>query len=147
MSLPIAELITQNVVETLGTIQLGGGFKKSGRNSQDDLVCVVGFLDDELDPESADGFSYWLRPYWAIVYIYEPESSSMPYDQRLDIVRADIEKALSRDVSRGGYALNTNILSPNRFDPENDSTGICVNFDVHYRTAIGDPYRIAPGAD
>lgn len=154
MIYPVAELITQNVVETIQGIRLAAGFngnlkveryKKGGKNSNSDLTAIVGF-DDDVEAGTEDtpiNFQSWIRPYWVLVYIYEP-SEEMPYDQRLDIVRADIAKALMQDASRGGHAQNTFIRAPIRFDPPNDTTGILVQFDVHYWHDEEDPYNYTP---
>lgn len=149
--LPIAELVTRNVIETLtGVSSLGVGennvpltverLKTAGKNLHGDMVCIVGFDDDQEDDSAPDNYTGWIRPYWALVYLYEPDDSAIPYDQRVDIVRADISKAIMVDVARGDYAENTFLRAPLKFSDANDASGIIINFDVHYRHIDTDPY-------
>jgi hypothetical protein len=154
MSYPISELVTQNVVDTLAGVQTTSGYNvnlrvepydEQGNNTVGDLVCIVGFGADELadDNDTPIGFTAWRRPYWAMVYIFHPEAvTTQAYNQRVNVVRADVEKAIMQDYSRGLNAQNTWTQQPTPFQDANDAKGIIVRFTVLYRHLEGNPYSL-----
>lgn len=149
---PIAELVTRNVVATLQAVTTWDGegaaplvverYNTRG-NAPGDLKTIVSVGADEEsdDADTPAGFKQWRRPYDIFVHLIEPEDSEVPYDQLVDVVRADIEKALMADVTRGGYAVNTEIRAPQFIPNETDISGIVVRCEILYRTKEDDPYQ------
>jgi hypothetical protein len=146
---PIVELITADLVETIGQISVLSGYnttpiverqKRSGNIPRDQLVVV--HQGDPTPEESSHGHSTWLQPYVITCYVIESETSSTPIDQRVNFIRCDVEKAVMADHHRGNLAIDTIIGKPELFDAKDGSFyGVDVHLSVRYRTIRDDPYR------
>ena len=78
-----------------------------------------------------------------IAYVIASDSETAALYTRLNEVRGDLEKALMADPTRGGYAIDTVIRAPERFQFDAAVTGIVVACEVLYRTRIDDPFTAA----
>ena len=148
MPVPVNENITLNVVTTVDAVT-GITAERHDRKAATPahmLAIIHEGADEKLgDDETPCGFSAWVRSYGVQVYIFQQDlADGVNFHTTLNTVRADIEKALMADVTRGGYAHNTEIQSPQEFVDSNDATGVVVFFDVTYRTDQYDPYEPAP---
>lgn len=150
--LPVCERITQNVVETLSTIQeLNGGAytltvqrARPQGNQPAHLLAVVCEGDDEEqgDDEADIGSAAWMRPYEVVVYVFASQLATEDlYGQRVNCIRSDIHKALRVDVTRGGWAINTMIRGAVDFTTASEASGFVFTFDVLYRHDLDNPYR------
>lgn len=154
MSNPIVELISDDIYDAINEITVANGFNQTliaYRPKRDDIGDVVPedlkvlvIQGDEEDGEitmQVGMWKEWQQPYVIMALVIDSDSSTDPIDTRKNQVRADIQKKLMVDPSRGGYAIDTTIL-PSESIPENDKgwTGINVYVVVKYRTKIDDPY-------
>lgn len=158
MADPIVELITQNVVTTLSAITTGNGYqqtltverynKVSGNNPSDKLAVVRQLAPTRVgEDDDTEGSIWWMQPYEVDVYLFEPEGSSTPIDQRINRARSDIEKRLLIDANRGDDGSNNALAQDTRIDDpelweEGPYFGVTVRFTVKYSTAHGDPYAV-----
>jgi len=152
---PVNESITLNVVTTLEGVTTGNGYqvtldvKRHARKAWTPahLMAIVHEGDDQElgDDETPMGYKAWRREYAIQIYVLQ---AGLPADANLhtwmNIARADAEKAIMADFTRGGYARNCEIRAPQEFVDANDLTGVIVFFDVTYRTNELDPYQPAP---
>ena len=152
--LPLSELITRNVVDTLRGISPAAGFNvelkvqrfKRRPDPPEDLQAIVMAWDDEADADANTpiGFTAWVRPYWVQVYRFEsdetPAAGAASWEELLNVARADVEKALAADLTRGGLATDTRIVAPAEFSDSGDAGGIVVRVNVHYRHPFDNPY-------
>jgi hypothetical protein len=155
---PVAEMISLDVIETLAKVKLAGDYhvdlsverRRRPFNQPRHMLAVLHEGDDEPagDDESSLGDKYWVRPYGVQIFVFGSELDSEDlYHQVLNMARADVHKALMQDVTRGGWAWNTEIGAPQEFDAPGDAGGVIVYFDVHYRHKETDPYaRVQDGA-
>lgn len=148
--LPVIELITQNVVDTLAGVRVASGYHvdliaerrvRSGNRERDGLAVVLQGDPEKVD-DAPEGRVAWRQRYAVVCYVVESETSTRPIDQRINLTRSDVEKALMVDFTRGGNAYDTVIQEPELFDdPEGRWDGVVVYFDVLYRTTHDDPYE------
>lgn len=149
MPLPILEQIAENVEATLRGIRLAAGYNtdalverrlRHGNKIRDNLLVI-----HQDDPPKQDGppqqAMEWLQPFQIMCYCIESEDSTIPIDRRLNLIEADVEKAMMVDYTRGGLAVDTIPRVKAYFtDTDTGAEGIIYQFDVQYRTAYGDPF-------
>jgi len=151
MSTPRVEHIAVNVEATINTITEGNGFNQDlvavrpKRNDFKDVTAEDGKVliwqaDDELPEEQAYGAQHWVQSFILMAIVLDSDDAETSIDTRLNQVRADIQKKLIEDVTRGGYAFETVLLPCAKFDDGQGFTGIAVNVAVHYRVKDNDPY-------
>lgn len=155
---PILTRIVDDMVETLEGVSAAAGDdrtltverpKQSTGNTRRDGLAVVHrgspkMVDtDDPDGGSAYNFVTWLQPFAVVLTVVESETSETSVDERLDTIRADVERALLEDGTRGGLAIDTRLGDPEYPEPDkpNSNVGeVWVVFIVQYRTRYGDPY-------
>lgn len=157
---PIIEQIILDVVGTIDGITTDNGYQQdlnAVRPTRMDLDdegpgtdgdVVVTFSDpDPADEHSAAGNpprQGWTVQLTLIAYVIPSDASTAPLDTLINRVRADIEKALQVDHTRGGLAINTTPAGSQKFAVEGGSTtGVAVFADVTYRTPLNNPYTQA----
>lgn len=154
MSTPIIESIAEDIKAAVNDITVENGFNQTliairpRRNdfsdvSPDDLVVLIKQADPEVNENAAIDTGDWLQPFAIMAIVLDSDDASASIDTRRNQVRSDIEKKLTEDVTRGGYAYDTVILPPAEFDDGEGFTGICVRIAVKYRTKFDDPYTQA----
>ena len=147
MTEPIIESISANIATTLAGVTVAAGYNqtltvKRARRSDFDITGELDFTailvqQDETEKESAPLCKTDRSiNYEVAVLVRNDDRSTDAMDTRKNRVRADIEKILMIDPSRGGYAIDT-VLQP----PDNYKDGITVKFEVWYRTASNNPYN------
>lgn len=149
MAYPISELVTRNLEEALRGVCQAAGCSvtlvveraRGEGNAAGDAKAILHEGDDQ-ETDGPDGFKTWVRPYAVQVYLDQPASAAEPYGTRLNTVRAEVERELRRDPSRGGYAQDTVVREPQAFADANDATGVIVNLDVQYRHPEDDPFSL-----
>lgn len=156
MKYPTIELITRNVLTTLQAVRRPAynvdllPTRKIKRGVvPDDMTCFV--VQESPDKVGDDGESEALgligfrQHYTFETWIINSENSEQPIDERINLARSDIEKALMADPTRGGLAIDTTIETPELFDDVKGAfAGIRVRASVYYRTLIDDPYSNQP---
>lgn len=153
---PVLERIVQNIVEALENVSTAAAAdrsltverpKPSLGNRSRDALAVVTMSNPKLvgDPEGGAAYlmAEWLQPFGIILTVVESEQSDVSIDERLNVLRSDVEKALLADPHRGGLAIDT--LLGDAFYPEPESLNanvgeVWVLITVHYRTRYDDPY-------
>lgn len=148
MSYPIAELIVQNVVTTLGGVTTGNGYQntlavereKQPFNSPANRLAVV--MKGELQPQNNSplGLDEYVLPLGIVFYVIQSESNEAAITQSLYSIAADIHKVLMVDVHRGGYAVNTEFESDDIFSSSSPKSG-AVTAKIRFRTLRGNPYQ------
>lgn len=150
---PIRSRIVDDVVATLETVTSAAANYATltvekpnpavGNRVRDNLVVVVGGNPQRVDDE-AEMFVGWDMPVHCVATCIQSETSTIGVDERLDIIAADIEKALTQSGSetRGGLAIDTEIADLDFGDA--DLTGmmgqVTVTVMVRMRYLYGDPY-------
>jgi hypothetical protein len=107
-----------------------------------DQLVIVHQGQPAVVADTAQQHKEWLLPIELICVVDEPESSSIAIDERLNSLRADVEKILLVDIQRGGYATDTIITDP-EYGPTDagaKSGMVSVNVNVKFRTLYADPY-------
>jgi hypothetical protein len=166
MPFPISELIDQNMLTTLQGVttpayqtRLSPERRKKNANASatadGSLKTILHVFPDapiddapnEEHPRVPMFHQQFMRRYWVQIYIYQSEGDNTPYDQLVNIARADVEKAIMVDRYRGtnptthnSLAIDTFVRDPLEFSEGTDAGGVIVQVDVEYRTLEGDPY-------
>lgn len=160
MADPIIELIVQDMVGAVNAVTLAAGYNQdltAVRPKRQDLTdegpagdgtVVITHADPEPDLEHSNaGFperQAWRLNVTLVAYVIPSDDSTAALDTLINRVRADLERALLRDPTRGGLAVWTRPAGSQKFIAEGGSaTGVAVFADVLYRTPIDDPYTSA----
>ena len=160
MTEPIIEQILLDVVDTVNGITTGAGYQQTltaVRPTRQDLddegpvdngTVLVVFSDPEPDAEHSNAGNparqAWMVQLVLVAYVIPSDASETPIDTLINRVRADIEKALQADHTRGGLANWTRPAGSLKFIQEGGAvSGVAVFADVLYRTPINDPYTHA----
>jgi hypothetical protein len=147
--LPIVEQIAQHIVASLNNISVAGGFhndvvverfRRQGQRARDNLLVVMQGDEAAADDSPPQGRLEWVQPYAVICYVTEHESGDA-IDQRINTIRADVQRALLIDPKRDGLAIDTLLRPSEIFPPEAGGgfSGVTVFIDVHYRVEFADP--------
>jgi hypothetical protein len=158
--LPIVELITQNIVDALLGVRTDLAFQTTitqvtrAQRDMDPLAdngVVLTEEDDEpqeSDADVADHADERIQPYAIVVVVFEPASSEYPPRRRLEVLRADITKALMADYQRGGYASDTSVGRRVWVDPDlyGGLDAMAIEVRVRYATDVNDPYVLRTSA-
>ena len=155
MADPIEELIAQNVKTTALTVTTDNDYNESV-NEVYRLTSVEGFnaihlnvviLEDppERDREAESAGSHtWRKVFGLALYFRPSDEDESPQDTGINRFRADMAKAMMIDHTRGGYAMDTDILDPAVMTDENGVVqGCLLPIEVSYRTLETDPYTQA----
>ena len=157
---PIVEQIIQNVVTVVDGVTVANGYNQNLdavrplRLDLDDVgpavngKVVVVHDDPAVDEEHSNAGNparqAWKLMVTLIAYVLPSDDSATAIDTLINRVRADLEKALQVDPTRGGLAVWTMPAGSQKFVLEGGGvTGVAVFADVLYRTPIGDPYTNA----
>lgn len=154
MSTPVVEHIAANIKTAIGEITEADGYNQNltairpRRNDfsdivPKDLVVLVKQADEEESEEKPLMIGQWDQPFVLMAIVLDSDDAVTSIDTRTNQVRADIQKKLLVDPTRGGYAFDTVILPSAEFDDGEGFTGIAVKVVVKYRTKYNDPYTKA----
>lgn len=154
-SKPIVCRIVDAFEARLKTITVANGYsldleveriKQDGQRIRDG-VAFVGVGDAErIEDASVQGNEdgeriRWRQPIIVIVYIRESVKDPVPIDERLNVVRSDIERCIATaDHTWGGLAERTLIQSPQIWY-DVTPPAYRLEFEVEYSTQYADPYR------
>jgi hypothetical protein len=151
---PVSERISENIVETLKGVSAAAGFNvdldvERYDTRGNDPGHYKTIVSDGADAEADDadtplGFKRWRRPYDIYVFVVESEASPVAYDTLANVARADVERALMADVTRGGWAQNTEVRDPILFSDQSDFGGVVVRIEVVYSHSETSPYETVP---
>lgn len=150
----VLEQIAKNVLDTLTGITVTNGFSQDlqvirapKKISPRHLLVAIYQMPGDPTEEAPIMTDESLQAFAAVAFVLPEETDNTPVDTYSNAIAADIEKALMNDYHRGGLAIDTIITSPIYFPPieGGNYAGVTVNFNVLYRTALGDPYTLAAG--
>jgi len=82
----------------------------------------------------------WRQQFTLQALVIDSDKATDPIDNRLNTVRADIEKKLAQNRTCGGLAEGILFRDSEKFISDPQVAGIAVNIDVIYTTAYDDPY-------
>ena len=149
-SLPIVELIAQDIFGVLQTVNTTNGYSydlvperasMQGANPTH-LLCILYQLDPDRNDSESNGLDGWIQPFAIDVFVIPSQSDTTPVDQYKNIIYAEIYQALMQDYSRSGYALDTLIHSPLHFKAANGTyDGFALQPEVTYRTVKDNPFQ------
>jgi hypothetical protein len=151
MTVPLIETIAVEIAARINEITVANGFNQTlvavrpKRNDFKDEPAVNGkvliWQGSEARPEAeAIGCEEWLQQFLLIAIVKDSDAATTSIDTRINQVRADIEKKLKADHTRGGNAIDTSFLGSYKFDDGEGFSGIVVDAIVHYRTQYLNPY-------
>jgi len=145
---PVRKLILDDVVSTLEAVTAGGTYRSSiekvriiGRNvlEQVDYPCVLiappaQTMSDRVHPLITAKLT--IQCSGAVEDGDDDEAMAAAYD-----LIEDIKLALTSDITRGGYALDTHIISDEPYVPDVSTPIFGIDFvvEVDYRHRYSDP--------
>lgn len=154
MSTSIGEQITQNILSTLSTVTVENGYnqtlsverEKCRGNQPDHNRLVLHEMDPQPTPDAINMKMGWLQPFELDCFVIVPEdqNDTIYPTALLNAIGADVIKALSVDIYRGGLAMDTKDFGWEDYESM-DQSGISmrkITFTVHYRHALTDPYEL-----
>lgn len=152
MAASVEELIVANVATVLGLVSIANGYnndlgsverwQQSG-NRYADLPAVVisdeGIERDREGPISAETFTLALKIYVFVEHDEVRDGGNT--DTLLASLHSDIHRALMLDHTRGGNALDTEIVRAVKFSPvdEQRHAGRVIWAAVTFRHGVGTP--------
>ncbi len=157
---PIIEQIAQDIEETLRGVRKQAGFQidlavertvpdregvgpPEGVEPGDSHYRCYLFQDEPYEDASApQQHLAWMMPFVVQVFIVEPQTSDVPVDRRMNIIAADVFRALRADRHRSGLANDT-VVPPYRqiVNEAGEFEGIEYIVEIKYRHLQDDPYR------
>ena len=150
---PVNELIARDILATVNTVTIANGYnydltvqRHSKAGDKRDHLNTIITQDDTREASEPEVYftKEWIATYMIGVYIMPLDNDTTPIDTYVNIIRADVEKALMVDIYRSGNALNTTIRAPKQITDEGlEYDIIVINVDVNYRTLENDPYTNA----
>jgi len=153
MSTTIREYILENIKTVLAAIVAGETYNntiasaqryKSNGNDLINIPCIIITAGPEnKDPSPSPLYTCKLTVFIDI-WTRQPETDTTSTDTILNSLLGDVEKALMIDITRGGYAIDTNFLSNVPFDTVEGSPhiGITVSVEITYQHLWTDPASV-----
>lgn len=143
---PVAEQVVRDVIASVEQVTAANGRAytltveraKQAGNNPDHLKAIVHEDDPEevADSDTACGFKYWTVRLAVQVYIFDSDN----FHQIKNVVRGDVENALTADRFRGGWATNTEVRPPETFTDANDASGVIVHLECKFRHLEDNTY-------
>ena len=148
LNLPVSEMIAVDVFDTVSEVTTQNGFNYTlavARHMKTgDKRTHLSALIVQDDPHEVTNENYntreWLLPFSIGVYLIPTDNDATPIDTYVNLVTADVQKALMIDRYRGGNALDTKIKAPHLITEEGSFDLVLIQVEVSYRTAEIDPY-------
>ncbi|MBI5872989.1 MAG: hypothetical protein HZB36_02465 [Candidatus Omnitrophica bacterium] len=146
----IRENILTNLVTTLEAVKAANGYDntiasvqryKQRGNSTVQVPCIIITAGIEDENPSPNPLTTCKLTVHLDIWMRQDETDTTATDTVLNSLLGDIKKALAVDITRGGYAIDTNILSTIPFDTvEGQSAcGLIMSLEVVYRHQQTDP--------
>ena len=153
MGFPVNELIAQNVLSTVQGVTTGTGYNytlTAQRHSRagDKKAHLNAVIIQEDPREVPDPKVYntkeWLLTFHVGVFVIPLEQDTTPIDQYVNLIAADVHKAVMVDRYRGGLALDTQIRASYKSVEDGlEYECIVIPVEVNYRTNEVNPYQQA----
>jgi hypothetical protein len=150
MSTTIRESILENIKTTLAAIVAGETYNntiasveryKSNGNDLINVPCIIITAGPETKTPSPNPLYTCKLTVFIDIWNRQDETDTQATDTILDSLLGDIEKALMIDITRGGYAIDTNFLGNIPFDTVEGSPhiGITISVEIIYQHLWTDP--------
>jgi len=154
VAVPIVEQIAQAILAALDVLKAAGTLSDAKRplrtgipvNPKDKLAVLYQDDPEEDAEQGSEGRGpvdrqSWIQPFMIDCYVRPSDTSTTAVDTTINMLRADVEKAMRLTPTWGGLAIDTRIRAPEGFLTGDESAeGVRVNIDVLYRTDEDDPY-------
>jgi len=146
----VRESILENIKTTLEIIQEAEGYdntiqsvqrwRQSG-NSLVNIPCIVINAGPETKEPIPNPFTTCRFTVYLDVWTRQDESDPVSTDTLINGLLGDIEKALVIDITRGGFAKDTNIRSNVLFETAEGQphAGIIIELEIIYQHRQTDP--------
>jgi len=140
----VIEQIAKNIQDTLANLAAGGGNINAIRPRRVDFMTAPEDLDCLIKQETLERLTdeslcqNWRQHFIMQIFVIDSDDETEPIDTRLNAVWSAVVKALLADPTRGGLAIDTQIMGADFFGDEG-ITGITCDFAVDYRTQWDDP--------
>ena len=150
MSTPVIESIAVDIAAVIAAITTDNGFNQDltaqrprrqdfSDVTPEDLLCLI--VQNNASAEGgAVGCATWKETFEICVFVIDSDDATDSIDTRRNAVAADITKKLNEDITRGGYAYDTQIIDRAMFNDGEGLSGVVVTVEVSYRTLLNDPY-------
>lgn len=150
MALTVRENILANIKTTLASITVANGYVntitnvdrwKSIGNDLETMPSIVIAAGSEGCREDSFNLVHCELTVMLSLWYRHPETDATYSDTKLNSLLGDIKKALNVDVTRGGYAQDTQITEIEPFDVEQGQphVGLLISVRVNYRHRNNDP--------
>ena len=151
---PVVESIAQDIAAKIALVTAANGFnqdlvavrdKRVAYRDQAPVEYTVLLVQEDEDEwgEQPNTTKAWEQPFALQAIVLDSDDDSTAIDIKRNRVRADLQKKLMEDPTRGGNANDTIIMPSELFNDGEGFSGIQVNILVRYRTKIDDPYTRA----
>ncbi len=148
----VRETILQNLKTTLEGITVAGGFNfdftpatiqrwSMHGNSLVNLPAIVISCGDESEQSAPYPLEECALSVYLDCFYVSGENDPVSTDTYLNRLQGDIKKAVLADHTRGGYAVDTNVLGTTPFETTEGQhyAGIIVEIEIKYRHQRLDP--------
>ena len=145
----VRTLILDNIVTTIAAIAKGASYSRTVRTCKRNVQTMpdvpqwdavwIERTNDAVEPRCGVMVCTMTVLLAGMVHAFGAVGEAV------DALRADIEKALSVDVTRSGNAIDTRVVSSEEavYETEEPLGGLTVKLEVTYRYRAGDPYTRA----
>ena len=151
MAVPIIESIAANLLTTINGVTTGNGYnqtivvKRASRVDYDtETPDDLGGLLYQLTREKLEGpftLNTWRQRFNVTVIALNDDGSAVTIDTRLNQIAEDITKAIRVDITRGGFAYQTDIGESAFAVAEDGSiSAVVLEIIIDYRVLKSDPY-------
>jgi hypothetical protein len=148
----VRERIMANIKTTLEGITIAGGYNfdftadtvqrwSMHGNRLVDLPAVVISPGDEEEKGSPNPFEECYLIVYLDVFFVNDEGDSVVTDTYLNRLQGDIKRAILQDHTRGGEAIDTDVLGTTPFETTEGQpyAGIIMELGIRYRHLRSDP--------
>ena len=151
MSVPIIESIAANLLTTINGVTTGNGYnqtivaKRMSRVDYDtETMGDLQGLIAQTTRTKLDGpftTNTWRQTFDVSVVALNDDGSAVTIDTRLNQIAEDITKAIRVDITRGGFAYQTDIGESAFAVAEDGSiSAVVLEIIIDYRVLKSDPY-------
>lgn len=152
MNPPLAEQIAENVADALNLVKIDGGYsvdltavRRSRRGETPSHgLCVIHQGAQTLESNPSHLIQQWKVEFILEIYVIQSEKAvDEPIDKQVNLIAADVIRALMADPQRGGVAHDTlaESISP-LIEGENGYSGFVMTFSVQFANLETDQTAI-----
>lgn len=150
----VRERILANIKSTLENITQANGYNfdfssqtvqrwSMHGNTPVDIPMIIITPGDEIEESSVHPFSECTLSVFLSVFYINDKNDAVPTDIYLNRLQGDIKKTVLLDYTRGGEAIDTDIVSTSPFVTTEGQhyAGLVIELKVKYRHLRNDPTR------